>query len=217
MEPTDSAVARACQETLDLPREGLFFAAVGAAALIVSQIPLALAVLVGGVPAWPWLLGGHLALGACVLAFLLLDPPDEEPGWDPQGGGAARGTPTLADRFVEGGIALLVLLLGGLLPLLALGAGALAGLHHLAGRLLLDGQGAPVPLRVRLRDGVLACEGHLPAHVRLAAATGRGLRPGLLRRLAARADGILHAGPWGTALSVRGRILIARGTALSRT
>ena len=54
-------------------------------------------------------------------------------------------------------------------------------MQHVAGWLLLEEAEAPVTLRIRLRNGALACERHVPAHVlRLAAATGHGLHPDLL-------------------------------------
>jgi hypothetical protein len=217
MEPTDGTVARACQEALDRPKESLVIGGLGATALLVPQVPYAVAALVWGASPWPWLLVGHLVLGGLVVLFALTDRPDVEEGWYPGGGPPPKGPATLLDRTIDGLLLGLLLLLGGLLPLVAIVAGIAGGLRHAGGRLLLAASSAPAPLRVHLRDGTLVAEGHLPAHVRLAAATGPGVRPALLRRLAARLDGVLHAGPWGAALSVRGRILLTRGRGDGRT
>jgi len=211
MEPTDGSVARACQEAFDRSGESCAVALFGGSLLLLSQMPCALGMLFLGLPAWPWLLVGHLALGAVLLGFVLFDPPGGEEGWSPYGGPLPQGPPGPRDRLIEAALLGLVLLLGGLLPALALIAGLLGGLHHLAGRLLLVPTGMACPSRLRLRDGALEVEGHLPAHVRLVLATGEGLRPRALRRLAGRAGAVLHVGPWGAALSVGERILLARG------
>lgn len=211
MEPTDGIVARACQEALDRPGESRAVALFGGGLLLLSQTPWALGALFLGLPAWPWLLVGHLGLGAVVLGFVLFDPPGGEEGWSPHGGPAPQGPSGPRDRLIEAVLLGLVLLAGGLLPAVALLAGLLGGLHHLAGRLLLAPAGAACPARLRLRDGALEAEGHLPGHVRLALAAGEGLRPRALHRLAGRAGAVLHVGPWGAALSVGERILLARG------
>lgn len=211
MEPTDGIVARACQKALDRPGESRAVALFGGGLLLLSQTPWGLGALLLGLPAWPWLLVGHLGLGALVLSFVLFEPPGAEEGWSPHGDSAPQGPPGPRARLVDAAILALVLLLGGLLPAVALLAGLLGGLHHLAGCLLLAPVGAACPARLRLRDGVLEAEGHMPGHVRLALATGEGLRSRALRCLAGRAGAVLHVGSWGAVLSVEKWILLARG------
>jgi hypothetical protein len=217
MDPTDAIVARACQEALDRPKESLILGGLGALALLMPQVPSIVATFAWGASPWPWLLGGHLVLGGLLVFFALTDRPDDEEQWHPGGRPPPREPATLLDRSLDGLLLGLLLLLGGFLPLVAVGAGLVGWVQHACGRLLLAPSNAPAPLRVHLRHGTLVAQEHLPAHVRLAAMERPGVRPALVRHLTARLDGVLHAGPWGAALSIRGRIFLTRADGDGRT
>jgi hypothetical protein len=217
MDPTDAVVARACQEAIDRPKESFILGGLGVLALLVPQIPCVVAAFAWGASPWPWLLGGHLVLGGLFVLFALTDRPDDEEEWHPGGRPASDMPAALLDRIFDGLLLGLLLIFGGLLPLAAVWAGLAGGIQHACGRLLLAPSTAPAPLRVHLRHGTLVAQEHLPAHVRLAVLTRPGVRPALVRHLAARLGGVLHAGPWGAALSIRGRILLTRADGNGRT
>ena len=89
------------------------------------------ATLARGMVAWPWLLIGHLALGLCVLAFALLEPPGGKERYHPYGRSPPRMLSILTDLDVEGvEILLLVFSLEG--PAAAGRTGS-RGVRHVTG------------------------------------------------------------------------------------
>lgn len=217
MDPTDDAAAYICQETHNRLRENIAILILTSGVLLLSQTPWIIAHFVWNMKPLPWLLIGHLLLGIGILVFIFFSPQPQEEIFHIPEPIFLKLITSFRDSLLEIGMIFLILLLGGLLPLIAFIGGCLGILQYVAGRLLLKPAMVPTSLRIRLRDNTLTSKEHLPSHVRLMIISQPGFRFNFLRRLAAWGDGILHIGPWGTALSIRGWILLSHGISSLKT